>query len=129
MDKKWIFTGIILLFTGIILGAFGAHSLKLILKEFPEKVISFDTGVKYQIYSGFSFLIIASLKDKLSSSLNSVYWTMLIGTIFFSLSIYLLSIQPIISLKLSFLGPITPIGGLFLITSWAILFVKYLRTK
>jgi uncharacterized membrane protein YgdD (TMEM256/DUF423 family) len=40
----------------------------------------------------------------------------------FSGSIYLLSTSAITKLKASILGPLTPIGGLFLIVSWLYLF-------
>ena len=43
---------------------------------------------------------------------------MSLGTIIFSLSIYLLNLQEYLNVKLSFLGPITPIGGLLIIISW-----------
>lgn len=40
----------------IILGAFGAHAFKKILSA--EKLISFETGVKYQMYSALFLLIV-----------------------------------------------------------------------
>jgi len=51
----------------------------------------------------------------------------IIGILLFSGSIYLLNIQQLLGLKLSFLGPVTPIGGLFLITNWGFLALKALR--
>ena len=44
------------------------------------------------------------------------------GIILFSFSIYLLNIQDLVGFSMSYLGPITPIGGLLLITSWIGLF-------
>lgn len=127
MDRKFVITGIILLFTGIILGAFGAHGLKKVLIEFPEKIASFETGVRYQMYSGFTFLVIGLNSDKFTFSLKTPFLLWVIGTIFFSFSIYFLALQPVLGVSLKFLGPITPIGGLLLILGWVILLFKYLK--
>ena len=53
----------------------------------------------------------------------------IVGTIFFSFSIFLLSIQSIVNIELSWLGPITPIGGCFLIFSWILLVYKFVKQK
>ena len=52
----------------IILGAFGAHALKDILST--ERLASFETGVKYQMYHGLAFLIVGLLADRFSFGLN-----------------------------------------------------------
>ena len=127
MDRKFVIVGIILLFTGIILGAFGAHGLKKVLIEFPEKIASFETGVRYQMYSGFTFLVIGLNSDKFTFSLKTPFLLWVIGTILFSFSIYFLALQPVLGVSLKFLGPITPIGGLLLILGWVILLFKYLK--
>ena len=49
------------------------------------------------------------------------------GTLFFSLSIYLLNLQALIGTSLSFLGPITPIGGTLLIAGWFIFLLSLLK--
>lgn len=127
MERKFIITGIVLLATAIVLGAFGAHGLKTLLPNNPEKITSFDTGVKYQMYGAFAFLILGFNLEKFKFSLNSIFTILLIGHLFFSLSIYLLSIQSILNIKLSFLGPITPLGGLLMVTGWLLLLIKYIR--
>ena len=127
MDRKFVITGIILVFTGIILGAFGAHGLKKVLVDFPEKIASFETGVRYQMYAGFTFLVIGLNSDKFAFSLKTPFLLWVIGTIFFSFSIYFLALQPVLGVSLKFLGPITPIGGLLLILGWVILLIKYLK--
>jgi uncharacterized membrane protein YgdD (TMEM256/DUF423 family) len=52
-----------------------------------------------------------------------------LGHLFFSCSIYLLTLQPILKVKLSFLGPITPIGGLLMVTAWIVLLIKLIKAK
>ncbi|MES2838288.1 MAG: DUF423 domain-containing protein [Bacteroidota bacterium] len=112
---------------GVILGALGAHALKN--KISAEQLQSFETGVKYQLYHAIVLLILAMLIDKyaykyLTWAANSIT----IGIVLFSVSIYFLSTKTLLGVEnLKFLGPITPIGGLFLITGWlfiALAFVK-----
>ena len=126
MKKKYIITGIVLITLSIVLGAFGAHGLKKVLVSFPEKLTSFETGVKYQMYMGLSFLWLGTLKVEVGKYLYPIW---LVGVIFFSLSIYLLSIDPVISFSFSFLGPVTPIGGLLLIIGWLYLLVNIIKSK
>ena len=47
-----------------------------------------------------------------------------VGTLLFSLSIFFLSIQSILKINLKWLGPITPIGGTFLIMGWIFFLLK-----
>ncbi len=109
--------------TGIVLGALGAHALKALLTA--EQVASFETGVRYQLYHAL-FLLLIGLFQKTSSlqGLHVVRNLTVAGVLAFSVSIYLLNLQDIIGVNLSFLGPITPIGGLLLIAAWLLLLVK-----
>ncbi|WP_018675093.1 DUF423 domain-containing protein [Riemerella columbina] len=111
--------------TSVILGAFGAHALKKVLSV--EKLASFETGVKYQMYSAL-FLILIGAVLKFDTSLEK--WTsimMMVGTFFFSVSIYFLSFQEVWGTSLKFLGPITPLGGLLMIISWALLIMVFVK--
>lgn len=125
MNKKIVLAGAVLLALAIILGAFGAHGLKTIVSA--EKVESFETGVRYQFYSAFSLLILGLNAGKFHFSLNPVYILLLTGTFFFSFSIYLLSLQEYWNTSLSFLGPVTPIGGLLMIIAWLVFAVQLMR--
>ena len=120
--KKFIFISILFCLTAIILGAFGAHILKEVLSE--NKLLSFETGIRYQMFHGLTILILSLNKDYFTKKLSVVLKIMTFGTVLFSFSIYLLSIQGLLDIKLSFLGPITPIGGLFLIISWILLIIN-----
>lgn len=130
MERKFIITGMVLILISIILGAFGAHSLKVLLEndaDVLKKISSFETGVRYQMYSGLSFLIIGLNKEKFQFSVKPVFYFWLLGTIFFSVSIYFLTLQTILGVSLKFLGPSTPLGGLLLIIGWALLLLKFLK--
>ncbi len=127
MKKRLLLIIILLIVTAIILGASGAHALKD--KISLERLQSFEVGVRYQFYNALALLILILNGDKFSFSLKAVYNLILIGTICFSFSIYLLSVQELLGVSLRFLGPITPIGGLLMIIAWTFLFIKVLRSK
>lgn len=111
----------------VILGAFGAHAFKKILSV--ERLQSFETGVRYQIYAAF-FLLIVGYILKFESGLEKwISVLMILGTIFFSVSIYFLAFQDVWGVNLKFLGPITPLGGLFMIISWALLIFHFIKMK
>ena len=108
--------------TAVILGAFGAHGLKEVLD--PERIVSFDTGVRYQLFHGLILVMIA-LKGH-SFHLRYEKWIVSLfglGIILFSFSIYLLNIQDLVRMNFRILGPITPIGGILLITGWMLIFI------
>jgi uncharacterized membrane protein YgdD (TMEM256/DUF423 family) len=48
MENRITITGLFFGVTSIILGAFGAHALKKLFNT--EQLISFETGVRYQMY-------------------------------------------------------------------------------
>ena len=128
MERKIIATAAFLGLTAIILGAFGAHALKNYLT--PEQLISFETGVKYQMYHALFLLFLGLSAVFLTDKTKKLmYWLVVLGVAFFSGSIYLLTTKNITGIDFKFLGPITPIGGTLLITAWSILFVKILNKK
>ncbi|ASW75935.1 membrane protein [Chryseobacterium piperi] len=111
----------------VILGAFGAHALKKILTV--ERLESFETGVRYQMYAAFFLLIVGYLLKFETSSEKWVSILMIAGTMLFSFSIYFLSLQDYLGANLKFLGPITPLGGLLMILSWAMLILYFAKNR
>ena len=120
--KIFLQIGSLYAFLGVILGAFGAHALKSQLTL--DRLTSFETGVRYQIYHALALLIVALLFQYLDERLlRIVGWLFAFGTILFSGSIYLLACRDMIGLTTyKWLGPITPIGGTLLIIGWGLLF-------
>lgn len=111
----------------VILGAFGAHALK---KYYLWKGLeSFETGVRYQMYAAFFLLIVGYILKFDTSSQRWVSILMIAGTLLFSVSIYFLSLQDYLGVNLKFLGPITPLGGLFMILSWGMLILYFAKNK
>jgi len=125
MDKKIISTAAIFGMIAIILGAFGAHGLKKILTF--EQLSTFETGVRYQMYHALFLLFIGTttlINQKLKKTILNLT---IIGIVFFSGSIYLLATNSLTPIDFKVIGFITPIGGLFLIVSWFLLFFDLIR--
>ena len=120
--SKFIKVSILFCVVSVILGAFGAHLLKDLLSE--TELSSFKTGIRYQMFHGLSILILSLNINKFTSKLKTSLLLMSIGTVLFSFSIYFLSIDDLLSFSMKFLGPITPIGGTILITSWIYLLLN-----
>lgn len=127
MNRSSVISGIIFILVAIVLGAFGAHALKEKLEL--AQLNSFEVGVRYQMYHGLALLAVGLGARQIPFSLKLFNGLIIAGTIAFSVSIYLLAIQDILGAKLSFLGPITPIGGSVLIVAWIIFLVKIIRSK
>ena len=126
MNKKITATAAFLGMVAIILGAFGAHALKKVLT--PEQLISFETGVRYQMYQAFFLFFLASQNDILEKTKKTIFTLITLGTLFFSGSIYLLSTTEITGVNFKPIGFITPIGGLLLIIAWGMLGYSILKS-
>jgi len=127
MDKKILVTATILGILSVILGAFAAHGLKELVSE--QAIQTFETGVKYQMYHALLLLFVGSTSYVKSAQKKMVLIFVVIGVIFFSGSIYGLSTNTLTTFNFKTIALITPIGGLFLIVSWLVLLVNFLRLK
>src|ERR1035437_1323717 len=134
MQKRFLaFSG----FSGAIavaLGALGAHFLKSKLEAgliTESDLQAFDTAVKYQIYHAIALLAVSLLADKFKDKLlQKAGYCFMIGIVLFSGSLYFLSLAGMLGLtNLHWLGPITPIGGLFFIAGWILLGFAGLKRK
>jgi uncharacterized membrane protein YgdD (TMEM256/DUF423 family) len=127
MSKKVISTAALLGMIAIILGAFGAHALKKMLSL--EQLATFETGVRYQMYHAL-FLLFIGLSTSLSEkSQKIIYYLTLSGVLLFSGSIYLLATNSLTSFDFKKIGFITPIGGVLLISAWAVLLFDFLKNN
>jgi uncharacterized membrane protein YgdD (TMEM256/DUF423 family) len=127
MQKSTVLIGAIFIVVAIILGAFGAHALKAVLTE--EKLLSFETGVRYQLIQGVSLLIIGLNSKTIGFELKLVERLLIIGTILFSISIYLLAMADLLGVSMKWLGPVTPIGGSLMIIGWFVFIFRLILQK
>ena len=119
MHKNYLATAAIFGGLAVVLGAFGAHGLEGLTKD--EKILhGFQTAVQYQMYHTLALLSVAMLHEKLSA--RWLKWAancFITGIILFSGSLYLLTFLKLQgSTAIKFVGPITPLGGIFFIAGW-----------
>ena len=129
MYKPALTSGILLAATAVILGAFGAHALKQILG--PDQLVTFETGVRYQFYHSFALvatgILYASFPFK-QVKLASTFF--LLGILLFSGSLYALTLLKMNGeVGLGGVGILTPIGGVFFILGWLMLFFGIIKKK
>ena len=111
----WVSLGAVLAGLSVMLGAFGAHSLKAQLTE--KKLATFHTATDYLGYHALALMAIGilmyTLNEKIVPKLQrSSYWISS-GILLFSGSLYVLTFDgPRI------FGPITPLGGLCFMIGW-----------
>ena len=109
---------------GVALGAFGAHGLKALVDE--SALAQWNTAVQYHFMHALGLLVLAALHQIVPSRAAShIRILFLLGILFFSGSLYLLSTRAILGTAglTPILGPITPVGGLFFIVGWVYLLI------
>lgn len=124
MNNIVIITAALLGALAIILGAFGAHAFKKILPS--EKLESFEVGVRYQMYTALTLLILGLNFSFEYQSERIAFYLITLGTLLFSTSIYFLAFAAYWKKNLKFLGPITPLGGLLMIAGWVAIIIRFL---
>jgi len=128
MSRRIILTASLFGIAAVILGAFGAHSLKNAVSA--DNLAIWSKGVEYQFYHTFALLFLAQLVAAKSKLLNLSYLFFTLGILLFSGSLYLLATREILNLGfVNYIGPITPIGGGCFIVGWALLFVAVSSRK
>lgn len=127
MKNTTLIIGAVYGLLSVILGAFGAHALKKVISV--EKLISFETGVRYQMYSALFLLIVGYILKFETPAEKWISILMIAGTFLFSATIYLLAFSEVASIPTKIIGPITPLGGLLMIISWAMLIFYFAKNK
>jgi uncharacterized membrane protein YgdD (TMEM256/DUF423 family) len=119
----------------VLLGAFGSHALRSRLT--PERVATFETGVRYQLWHAlalFALVLVGRLEvvtftgtfrtayyGSISGPAVAAGWLFVAGIVLFSGSVYALSLTG----KPAW-GAATPFGGACLVLGWAALLVAAL---
>ncbi len=116
--RIWIQLGGLFGGLSVLLGAFGAHSLKNHLTQ--QKLDVFQTATQYQFFHSLALVLVGILalqageQDRKKINRAGKFFTA--GILLFSGSLYILAFD-----GPRFFGPITPIGGLSLIIGWFLL--------
>jgi len=101
--------------TAVMLGAFGAHGLRERLGTLIEV---YRTGVLYHLVHALAALAVALAADRLRRP-RLIVGLFGVGVAIFSGTLYLLAIT-----GMTWLGAITPIGGILLMAGWAALIAE-----
>ena len=106
----------------VILGAFGAHALKARIS--PEMLSVYHTASQYHFYHALGMLLIGALASQVrtSGALQLSGFLMLAGIVLFSGSLYILAVTGV-----TWLGAITPLGGVAFIAAWVVLAYAAMR--
>jgi uncharacterized membrane protein YgdD (TMEM256/DUF423 family) len=124
MTSTFTLLGALCAFLGVSFGAFGAHALKTFISA--DALAIFQTGVNYQMWHALGLVGIGCLHQQNQDAglLPWAGWIMFIGIVLFSGSLYALAI-----LNLTWLGMITPLGGVCFLLAWLLLFFSFYQRK
>ena len=124
MFSRWVLcAGAGLALLAVMLGAFAAHGLKAVLDT--QQLALFETASRYQMYHALALLVVGVMltNPQFSRSLLKLAaFAFILGIILFSGSLYLLALSGI-----TWLGAITPLGGIAFLSGWLIMMVAALR--
>ncbi len=118
-DRLALRLGAILGFFAVILGAMAAHGQVHDYLDSQGQLDHWKTAVNYQWYHALALLAAGQTLNARRGTV--ICW--LLGVVCFSGSLYILSLAP----TQHWVGPITPLGGLFLLLGWGWLFISLLR--
>lgn len=123
LAKKSLVLGSIMLALAVLIGAFGAHGLQKMVA--PDKLVTFETGVRYHFYHGFGILLVGIIQQLFQNAkLQVPVGAFLVGTLLFSFNCYLYVLTGIKTFAM-----IVPVGGTLFVLGWIVLAVKLGKLK
>ncbi|GDX68737.1 membrane protein [Anaerolineae bacterium] len=113
MERTLWIAGAAMAGLSVAIGAFGAHALRARLE--PARIATFETAVQYHMLHALALLAAAALMGRVQSQnlLLASGWLFAAGIFLFSGSLYALAVTGI-----TWLGAITPLGGVAFIGGW-----------
>jgi uncharacterized membrane protein YgdD (TMEM256/DUF423 family) len=124
MDRVFLTLGALSGLVAVAAGAFGAHALRDRLSA--DMLSVFQTGVTYQMYHALALVLVGILLGRFSVDgsvwLSASGWLFVVGTVLFSGSLYALSLS-----GTTWLGAITPLGGVAFLAGWLTLAIGIWR--
>lgn len=123
MDRTLFVLGAAFALIGVAAGAFGAHGLEGRVPA--ERLATFETGVRYQMYHAFALMLVGLAAARWPDALlQTAGWLFVAGIVIFAGTLYGLTFG-----GPRWLGAITPIGGLSFLAGWAVAIVSVLRSR
>ncbi len=120
--RTFLLLGCVSAMVAVAFGAFGAHALEGRLT--PERIATWETAARYHFYHSLGLLIVGLIGMQIAESarLRWAGWSMFAGILLFSGSLYVLSVSGI-----SYLGAITPLGGVAFLLAWLLLASTFIK--
>lgn len=116
MDRRITYLTAFMGFTGVAVGAFGAHGLKGALEgltDAAQRLAWWETGARYHLVHALAIGLVAVVSGHVTSRFPA--WAaglFTVGTLLFSGSLYVMAATGVK------LGLITPLGGLCYLAGW-----------
>ncbi|MCH7745053.1 MAG: DUF423 domain-containing protein [Chloroflexi bacterium] len=121
LERVWIASGAAFGLLAVVAGAAGVHALRGVIDA--DALNTFETAVRFQMFHALALLAIGPLSGRWTSGLiDAAGWLFIAGVLIFSGSLYILAITGI-----GVFGAIAPIGGLCLMSGWAMLIIGAMR--
>src|ERR1051326_9082772 len=124
MDRVFVTLGALSGCLAVAAGAFCSHALRDRLSA--DMLSGFLTGASYQMYHALALLAVGVLLGRFSIDgspwLTAAGWLFVFGTLLFSGSLYALAVSGV-----TWLGAITPLGGVGFLLGWLALAVAIWR--
>jgi uncharacterized membrane protein YgdD (TMEM256/DUF423 family) len=115
MERHFLGIGAVSACIAVAAGAFGAHALRDLVSA--DRLAIWESAARYQMYHALGLLVVAYLAaQKTAGPARLTGWLFVAGTLLFSGSLYALTLTGI-----TWLGAITPLGGLAFLAGWLIL--------
>jgi uncharacterized membrane protein YgdD (TMEM256/DUF423 family) len=112
MSRLFLVIGAVAAGIAVAAGAFGAHGLEG--RVTPDRLDTFKTGVAYHMYHALALLVVGWAAVQVGHpAVAYAGYCFTAGIVIFSGSLYLLVLT-----DTSWLGAITPIGGVAFIAGW-----------
>ena len=115
MTRFFLATGAVFAGLAVAAGAFGAHGLDG--RVTPDRLETFRTAVSYQMYHALALLVVGwAAAQGWGGLVHGAGYCFITGILVFSGTLYLLVLT-----DTSWLGAITPFGGVAFIVGWGLL--------
>lgn len=112
LARKNLAFACIVLALAVLIGAFGAHGLKSLVTA--EKLVTFETGVRYHFFHGFGLLAVAFAQQIFPGiRLQASFYSFLVGILLFSFNCYFYVLS-----DMKMFAMIVPVGGLLFVLGW-----------
>jgi uncharacterized membrane protein YgdD (TMEM256/DUF423 family) len=121
--RQSLIFGTVLLALAVLIGAFGAHGLKNLVEA--EKLVTFETGVRYHFYHGFALVLLGIFTQLVPNTKAQLsHWAFTVGILLFSFNCYFYVLS-----GLKVFAMIVPVGGLLFVLGWSAFAISVFKSQ